>query len=145
MENVTRTDQASVTTMPTPTWLRRRARTKKTHSHPPQFPRGPRSRNVSWCQVGQAGVSLAVKNPPRRHVKRPRGPRGYHLSFSLSVIAKKGPDGLALPNNYCDFCLGDSKINKKTGQPEELVSCSDCGRSGISNPGPVQPLPAPRP
>ncbi|NXW86308.1 REQU protein, partial [Alopecoenas beccarii] len=44
--------------------------------------------------------------------------------------AKKGPDGLALPNNYCDFCLGDSKINKKTGQPEELVSCSDCGRSG---------------
>ncbi|KAG9475520.1 hypothetical protein GDO78_003755 [Eleutherodactylus coqui] len=43
---------------------------------------------------------------------------------------KKGPDGLALPNNYCDFCLGDSKINKKTNQPEELVSCSDCGRSG---------------
>ncbi|NXY63281.1 REQU protein, partial [Callaeas wilsoni] len=47
-----------------------------------------------------------------------------------AVPAKKGPDGLALPNNYCDFCLGDSKINKKTGQPEELVSCSDCGRSG---------------
>ncbi|XP_029470540.1 zinc finger protein ubi-d4 isoform X7 [Rhinatrema bivittatum] len=44
--------------------------------------------------------------------------------------SKKGPDGLALPNNYCDFCLGDSKINKKTGNPEELVSCSDCGRSG---------------
>lgn len=42
---------------------------------------------------------------------------------------------MALPNNYCDFCLGDSKINKKTGQPEELVSCSDCGRSGTSNPG----------
>uniref|UniRef100_A0A8I3VYQ3 Double PHD fingers 2 n=1 Tax=Callithrix jacchus TaxID=9483 RepID=A0A8I3VYQ3_CALJA len=46
---------------------------------------------------------------------------------------KKGPDGLALPNNYCDFCLGDSKINKKTGQPEELVSCSDCGRSGTAS------------
>ncbi|XP_062892603.1 zinc finger protein ubi-d4 isoform X2 [Mobula hypostoma] len=44
--------------------------------------------------------------------------------------AKKGPDGLALPNNYCDFCLGDSRLNKKTGQSEELVSCSDCGRSG---------------
>ncbi|XP_072345755.1 LOW QUALITY PROTEIN: zinc finger protein ubi-d4-like [Scyliorhinus torazame] len=39
-------------------------------------------------------------------------------------------DGLALPNNYCDFCLGDSGLNKKTGQSEELVSCSDCGRSG---------------
>ncbi|KAM6970770.1 zinc finger protein ubi-d4 isoform 2-T2 [Aplochiton taeniatus] len=43
---------------------------------------------------------------------------------------KKGPDGLALPNNYCDFCLGDSKTNHKTGQSEELQSCSDCGRSG---------------
>uniref|UniRef100_A0A8C6SXT6 D4, zinc and double PHD fingers family 2 n=1 Tax=Neogobius melanostomus TaxID=47308 RepID=A0A8C6SXT6_9GOBI len=43
---------------------------------------------------------------------------------------KKGPDGNALPNNYCDFCLGDSKTNHKTGQSEELVSCSDCGRSG---------------
>ncbi|XP_077402398.1 zinc finger protein ubi-d4 isoform X3 [Vanacampus margaritifer] len=43
---------------------------------------------------------------------------------------KIGPDGLALPNKYCDFCLGDSKTNHKTGQSEELVSCSDCGRSG---------------
>lgn len=50
--------------------------------------------------------------------------------MALLHTAKKGPDGLALPNNYCDFCLGDSKINKKTGHPEELVSCSDCGRSG---------------
>ncbi|XP_046676529.1 zinc finger protein ubi-d4 isoform X4 [Homalodisca vitripennis] len=36
----------------------------------------------------------------------------------------------ATPNPYCDFCLGDAVINKKSGQPEELVSCSDCGRSG---------------
>uniref|UniRef100_A0A8C1GYZ7 D4, zinc and double PHD fingers family 2, like n=1 Tax=Cyprinus carpio TaxID=7962 RepID=A0A8C1GYZ7_CYPCA len=43
---------------------------------------------------------------------------------------KKGPNGLALPNDYCDFCLGDSNMNQKTGQSEELVSCSDCGRSG---------------
>lgn len=50
-----------------------------------------------------------------------------HLSFSA---AKKGPNGLALPNDYCDFCLGDSTLNQKTGQSEELVSCSDCGRSG---------------
>lgn len=47
VENVTRTDQASVTTMPTPTWLRRRARTRRTRSPPPLFPRGRRSRNVS--------------------------------------------------------------------------------------------------
>ncbi|ESO85793.1 hypothetical protein LOTGIDRAFT_130246, partial [Lottia gigantea] len=34
------------------------------------------------------------------------------------------------PNNYCDFCLGDQGENKKTNQAEDLVSCSDCGRSG---------------
>ncbi|XP_068034797.1 zinc finger protein ubi-d4 isoform X1 [Anomalospiza imberbis] len=57
-------------------------------------------------------------------------PGGILALTPVPFAAKKGPDGLALPNNYCDFCLGDSKINKKTGQPEELVSCSDCGRSG---------------
>lgn len=44
--------------------------------------------------------------------------------------AQKGPDGVVIPNDYCDFCLGDQDSNKKTGQAEELVSCSDCGRSG---------------
>ncbi|XP_006871612.1 PREDICTED: zinc finger protein neuro-d4 [Chrysochloris asiatica] len=32
-----------------------------------------------------------------------------------------------VPNGYCDFCLGGSK---KTGCPEDLISCADCGRSG---------------
>ena len=36
----------------------------------------------------------------------------------------------AKPNGYCDFCLGDDNLNKKTGKPEKLVSCADCGRSG---------------
>ncbi|XP_075586394.1 LOW QUALITY PROTEIN: zinc finger protein ubi-d4 [Dermatophagoides farinae] len=35
----------------------------------------------------------------------------------------------ASPSNYCDFCLGDSNENKKTQEAEDLVSCSDCGRS----------------
>ncbi|XP_039637159.1 zinc finger protein DPF3 isoform X2 [Perca fluviatilis] len=43
---------------------------------------------------------------------------------------QKGPDGSIIPNDYCDFCLGDQDSNRKTGQAEELVSCSDCGRSG---------------
>lgn len=38
--------------------------------------------------------------------------------------------GRAIPSPYCDFCLGDARENKKTLEPEELVSCSDCGRSG---------------
>lgn len=41
-----------------------------------------------------------------------------------------GKDKPVNPSPYCDFCLGDTKENKKTMMPEELVSCSDCGRSG---------------
>lgn len=33
-------------------------------------------------------------------------------------------------SRYCDFCLGDVNENKRTGKPEDLVTCSDCGRSG---------------
>ena len=36
----------------------------------------------------------------------------------------------AEPSGYCDFCLGDSSYNKKSLQPEELIGCSECGRSG---------------
>ncbi|KAK2864360.1 hypothetical protein Q7C36_003514 [Tachysurus vachellii] len=43
---------------------------------------------------------------------------------------QKGPDSGVTANDYCDFCLGDSGSNRKTGQAEDLVSCSDCGRSG---------------
>lgn len=53
---------------------------------------------------------------------------------TLSLAPKKGPNGLAPPNDYCDFCLGDSNMNQKTGLSEELVSCSDCGRSGMAFP-----------
>ncbi len=35
-------------------------------------------------------------------------------------------------SKYCDFCLGDEGENKKTGLREELVSCADCGRSGMN-------------
>ena len=33
-------------------------------------------------------------------------------------------------SDYCDFCLGDSVQNKKTGSPEQLIACSICGRAG---------------
>lgn len=56
-----------------------------------------------------------------------------HMDVSLlPPAAQKGPDGVIIPNDYCDFCLGDQDANRKTGQAEELVSCSDCGRSGES-------------
>ena len=34
-------------------------------------------------------------------------------------------------NPYCDFCLGDDDLNQKLGKPEKMVSCADCGRSGM--------------
>ncbi|EFN62385.1 Zinc finger protein ubi-d4 A [Camponotus floridanus] len=48
------------------------------------------------------------------------------------IVEKKagGKSSAAQPSPYCDFCLGDARENKKTGGSEELVSCSDCGRSG---------------
>lgn len=52
--------------------------------------------------------------------------------------ARKGPDGAIISNNYCDFCLGGSNMNKKTGRAEELVSCSDCGRSAYFGQGAVK-------
>ena len=36
----------------------------------------------------------------------------------------------AKPNPYCDFCLGEDHMNNKTKQPEKMVSCANCGRSG---------------
>lgn len=88
----------------------------------------PGCRGAAWDRPGCA-------EPPLGTWTGPNAPRRHRIKGLLCLpVAKKGPDGLALPNNYCDFCLGDSKINKKTGQPEELVSCSDCGRSGTSDP-----------
>lgn len=48
----------------------------------------------------------------------------------LRIIRKPNERGKAAPSPYCDFCLGDSRENRKTNVPEDLVSCSDCGRSG---------------
>lgn len=48
----------------------------------------------------------------------------------MRLIRKPTERAKAPPSPYCDFCLGDARENKKTNIPEELVSCSDCGRSG---------------
>lgn len=53
-------------------------------------------------------LPVMLERPPEPHADRPK----------------------AAPSPYCDFCLGDARENKKTGTSEELVSCSDCGRSG---------------
>ncbi|WAR25744.1 DPF1-like protein [Mya arenaria] len=52
------------------------------------------------------------------------------IKAKLALKLLRGEDGKVQNSNYCDFCLGDSDENKKTGESEQLVSCSDCGRSG---------------
>lgn len=70
----------------------------------------------------QMPVLLPEQKPPEDPDDKLLPPAHY--------IRKPQEKGKATPSPYCDFCLGDSKENKKTSQPEDLVSCSDCGRSG---------------
>lgn len=60
---------------------------------------------------------------------------GPGLPSGISPTAEVGGDKgkkKVSASPYCDFCLGDASENKKTGAPESLVSCADCGRSGES-------------
>ena len=65
-------------------------------------------------------VSIPIESPKVPSPPQQRGP-GRPKKCSGADVS---------PNNYCDFCLGDVFENKKTGHPEELLSCADCGRSG---------------
>ncbi|XP_034825948.1 zinc finger protein ubi-d4-like isoform X1 [Maniola hyperantus] len=105
--------------------------------------------------VGTATAAAQTPTPPVRKPSPPPRPASADTSSSDSAHAPlvppgtaaaaaavvvpttstapelmKEPDTKASPSPYCDFCLGDDRENKKTGTPEELVSCSDCGRSG---------------
>ncbi|XP_050719028.1 zinc finger protein ubi-d4-like isoform X4 [Eriocheir sinensis] len=53
----------------------------------------------------------------------------YQVSAPGEPQSEKGRKKVSA-SPYCDFCLGDATENKKTGAPESLVSCADCGRSG---------------
>ena len=54
----------------------------------------------------------------------------YTGPIAAAAVREMEMKARAQPSPYCDFCLGDATENKKSGQPEELVSCADCGRSG---------------
>ncbi|CAG2065901.1 unnamed protein product [Timema podura] len=100
------------------------------------FPGGStrRGRQSAAAAAAQQAMSSASNSPavstpqgaddtPTVEEKEKRAPEV--LSASMSDDKER-----AAPSPYCDFCLGDASENKKTGQSEELVSCSDCGRSG---------------
>ncbi|XP_030766266.1 zinc finger protein ubi-d4 B isoform X1 [Sitophilus oryzae] len=82
--------------------------------------------------------SSAVEDPPMPVLKpekaletTPLPPMAPEpMGGPSGMMGMMGGDKKVPPSPYCDFCLGDSTQNKKTGGMEELVSCSDCGRSG---------------
>ncbi|KAA0191586.1 hypothetical protein HAZT_HAZT006870 [Hyalella azteca] len=88
---------------------------------------------------------LTPSPPSGRHVRKSGGSSksssGEGKANGAPSSGPPGPDGgsdlppgegkkKASASPYCDFCLGDSSMNKKTLSPEGLVSCADCGRSG---------------
>uniref|UniRef100_A0A4W3KEI2 Zinc finger protein DPF3 n=1 Tax=Callorhinchus milii TaxID=7868 RepID=A0A4W3KEI2_CALMI len=88
---------------------------------------GKRYKNRPGLSYHYAHTHLADEEGDDERDSEPRSPPAHRGDGHKP---RKGPDGMIIPNNYCDFCLGGSNMNKKTGRAEELVSCSDCGRSG---------------
>eukprot|EP00062_Callorhinchus_milii_P008702 gi/632951693/ref/XP_007891440.1/ PREDICTED: zinc finger protein DPF3 isoform X1 [Callorhinchus milii] len=87
---------------------------------------GKRYKNRPGLSYHYAHTHLADEEGDDERDSEPRSPPAHRGDGHKP---RKGPDGMIIPNNYCDFCLGGSNMNKKTGRAEELVSCSDCGRS----------------
>ena len=95
---------------------------------PVQTSAAPASPTVSAPKEDQLP---AVASPGTGGVSSPSSirPDGAPPTPQATTEGKKTGKAAA-PSPYCDFCLGDARENKKTGGSEELVSCSDCGRSG---------------
>ncbi|CAK1543606.1 unnamed protein product [Leptosia nina] len=93
---------------------------------PPQRRPSPPPRPASADTSSSDSAQAPLVPPPDAAVSTPTP----SASTPAARSTKKTADGKPSPSPYCDFCLGDDRENKKTGTPEELVSCSDCGRSG---------------
>ena len=82
-------------------------------------------------------LSDAISSPPHNEMEN-KAPKviSRRSSNSSSVSAEgdahreKRSKGKLPPHRLCDFCLGDSTMNKKLCKPEKMVACSKCGRSG---------------
>jgi zinc finger protein ubi-d4 len=74
-------------------------------------------------QHGAAGAAEENSNPSTFAT-----PANQQRPVAVGVMNNEQPR--AEPSPYCDFCLGDETLNRKTHAAEELVSCAECGRSG---------------
>ncbi|KAJ8924827.1 hypothetical protein NQ315_000981 [Exocentrus adspersus] len=108
---------------------------------PPQLPMSPMGGNSQSQAPPTLPPNLPPQQPPPSIDDAPMPVLMPEKALDPGPAASMQPEGpgpsimpevskKAVPSTYCDFCLGDARENKKTGSQEELVSCSDCGRSG---------------
>lgn len=96
------------------------------HQHPQHPQHHPQSPHTSLQHPPQQPQQQQLQ-PSGGGAGGPQQQPNHEENFRPKQANEKGK---AAPSPYCDFCLGDARENKKTRIPEELVSCSDCGRSG---------------
>ncbi len=113
--------------------LKARVNALKLSFHPFSFPKGGGGRQssrrstvgVSYRETDLMFGGAAAAHAYSDHHEAP-GATSKQPSNKTASGKERAPS-----LGYCDFCLGDVSENKKTGQPEELVSCAECGRSGV--------------
>ncbi|XP_044017037.1 zinc finger protein ubi-d4 A isoform X4 [Aphidius gifuensis] len=92
---------------------------------------GINSNHQTNCTTTGSGTTItATTTTSSSSSSSPPPPRTTPPTTNEGGGSGKRGGKAAAPSPYCDFCLGDARENKKTGGSEELVSCSDCGRSG---------------
>lgn len=98
--------------------------------------RGSRSRKGSVVNTRSAssvstprGTVKTEEEPEPAVEETPVVPKIEPVQVTTQAEPVLQPDGKKKPSLFCDFCLGDNLKNKKSGGPEEMISCVDCGRS----------------
>ena len=82
-------------------------------------------------------LSDVISSPLHNEIEKSTSKVLSRRSSNSSSISAEGNGqrekrnkGKLPPQRLCDFCLGDSTMNKKLCKPEKMVACCKCGRSG---------------
>lgn len=103
---------------------------KPRHGFPMSLSSNPINPVSSPVHNSNSNDDILLPEPPAPPAPVPVTEQVSADDLEQHQMIKPSERGKAVPSPYCDFCLGDSRENKKTNIPEDLVSCSDCGRSG---------------
>lgn len=96
----------------------------------PATPTSQASSSGTNSNPSDVDPTMPVLQPEQSLNEDSKDPKDTKDTTSSSASKAGNERNKATPSTYCDFCLGDSRENRKTNIAEDLVSCSDCGRSG---------------